>query len=91
MRAEPRADPAARGQWRVPSLRRLAIGGGALVICPCHVLYGGAALLGGLVGIAAPLAPAALDGIHALYLVGAGLGVAVWLRRGATEDPDSGA
>jgi hypothetical protein len=65
------------------SLRRLAVGGGALVVCPCHVLYGGAMLLGGALGIAAPLAPELQDGAHALYLAAAGLGIALWIRRGA--------
>lgn len=70
------------------SLKRIAAGGAALVVCPCHVLYGGAALLGGVVGVAAPLAPEVQDGLHALYLPLAGLGVALWLRRGSSSRPE---
>jgi hypothetical protein len=71
------------GVSKALSLRRLAVGGGTLTVCPCHVLYGGAAFLGGALGIATPLAPELQDGAHALYLAAAGLGVALWLRRGA--------
>ena len=35
------------------------------------------------------IAPAALDGVHTLYLVGAGLSVAVWLRRGTAEETEA--
>ena len=69
------------GVSRGLSLKRLAAGGGAMAICPCHMVYGGAALLGGMIGIAAPPTSDLQDGFHALYLVAAGLGVALWLRR----------
>ncbi len=71
------------------SVRRIAAGGGALVVCPCHVLSGGAALVGGLVGVVVPLAPELQDGVHALYLAAVGLGVALWLRRGANSKDDA--
>ncbi|GEM_PF-6113559 len=67
------------------SLKRIAAGGAALVICPCHVLYGAAALAAGAMGVAAPAAPEVQDGLHAVYLASMGLGVALWLRRGRSR------
>ena len=66
--------------------RKRQLGGATLVVCPCHVLYGAAVLGAGALGYALPARPELADGIHALYLVGAALGVAAWLRRGERSD-----
>jgi hypothetical protein len=67
------ADGAPRPK-RLASLGLLASG----LVCPCHVLAGLLALLTG----ASALAPAAQDGIHAVYVPLAVLGGALlWRKR----------
>ena len=73
------------GARRALSLRRVLAAAAPLLICPCHVLYGAAALAAGVAGLAAPLAPEVQDGLHAVYLPLAGIGAALWLRRGARQ------
>jgi uncharacterized protein (TIGR03382 family) len=63
-----------------PPPRRTVLGVGLVstgVVCPCHVLVGGVGLVtGGML-----LAPAAQDGLHAIYVPFAVLVGALLLRR----------